>query len=124
MRYQTLVALMLSSQTKDQVTHAAMQRLKEHGLTIDNILDTSDEDLGKLIYPVGFWKSKVKYIKKTTQILKDSYNSDIPSTVEDLCKLVGVGPKMAHICMNVAWNKVTGIGEFHYQYGRSQDFYR
>ncbi|XP_077286024.1 nth-like DNA glycosylase 1 [Arctopsyche grandis] len=110
MRYQTLVALMLSSQTKDQVTHAAMQRLKEHGLTVDHILETPDNDLGKLIYPVGFWKSKVKYIKKTTQMLKDDYNSDIPSTVEDLCKLVGVGPKMAHICMNVAWNKVTGIG--------------
>lgn len=56
MRYQTLIALMLSSQTKDQVTHAAMQRLKEHGLTIDQILETSNDDLGKLIYPVGFWK--------------------------------------------------------------------
>lgn len=47
---------MLSSQTKDEVNYAAMQRLKEHGLTVDNILETSDEQLGKLIYPVGFWK--------------------------------------------------------------------
>lgn len=47
---------MLSSQTKDQVTHGAMLRLREHGCTVDNILATSDEDLGKLIIPVGFWK--------------------------------------------------------------------
>jgi endonuclease-3 len=47
---------MLSSQTKDEVNYAAMQRLKEHGLTVDNILETTDEQLGKLIYPVGFWK--------------------------------------------------------------------
>lgn len=47
---------MLSSQTKDEINYAAMQRLKEHGLTVDNILETSDELLGKLIYPVGFWK--------------------------------------------------------------------
>lgn len=47
---------MLSSQTKDEINYAAMQRLKEHGLTVNNILDTSDEQLGKLIYPVGFWK--------------------------------------------------------------------
>lgn len=47
---------MLSSQTKDEINYAAMQRLKEHGLTINNILETSDEQLGKLIYPVGFWK--------------------------------------------------------------------
>ncbi|XP_023952680.2 endonuclease III-like protein 1 isoform X2 [Bicyclus anynana] len=55
-------------------------------------------------------KTKVKYIKKTTQTLKDQYDGDIPDSVEKLCKLTGVGPKMAHICMKVAWNKVTGIG--------------
>ncbi|XP_050296346.1 endonuclease III-like protein 1 [Anthonomus grandis grandis] len=110
MRYQSLLSLMLSSQTKDQVTHAAMMRLREHGCTVDNILATTDEQLGKLIIPVGFWKSKVKYIKRTTEILKEQYNNDIPNTVEDLCKLPGVGPKMAHICMKTAWGETTGIG--------------
>lgn len=47
---------MLSSQTKDEINYAAMQRLKQHGLTVDNILKMSNEQLGKLIYPVGFWK--------------------------------------------------------------------
>lgn len=53
----------------------------------------------------------MKFIKKTSQILKDDYNGDIPETVENLCKLPGVGPKMAHLCMNVGWGTVTGIGE-------------
>lgn len=52
----------------------------------------------------------MKYIKDTTQTLKEQYDGDIPDSVEKLCKLRGVGPKMAHICMKVAWNKVTGIG--------------
>lgn len=47
---------MLSSQTKDEVTSAAMQRLRHHGLTINNVLQTSDKMLGDLIYPVGFWR--------------------------------------------------------------------
>lgn len=47
---------MLSSQTKDQVNHAAMLRLRKHGCTIENVLSTSDEELGKLIIPVSFWK--------------------------------------------------------------------
>ena len=55
-RFQVLISLMLSSQTKDQVTHAAMTKLHQHGLTPDNILATSDATLGELIYPVGFWK--------------------------------------------------------------------
>jgi Predicted EndoIII-related endonuclease len=55
-------------------------------------------------------QSKVNYIKKTTQILQDEYNGDIPDTVEKLCKLPGVGPKMAHLCMKTAWGVLTGIG--------------
>ena len=51
-----LLSLMLSSQTKDQITSAAMAKLRNHGCNITNILQTSDKDLGELIYPVGFWK--------------------------------------------------------------------
>lgn len=51
------------------------------------------------------------YIKKATQILKDDYDSDIPDSVEKLVKLPGVGPKMAYLAMNCAWNKVVGIGK-------------
>jgi endonuclease-3 len=47
---------MLSSQTKDAVTYAAMQKLRQHGLTVPNILNTDDKTLGELIYPVSFWK--------------------------------------------------------------------
>ncbi|XP_061433122.1 endonuclease III-like protein 1 isoform X2 [Lethenteron reissneri] len=57
-RYQVLVSLMLSSQTKDQVTSAAMARLRGHGLTPLNVAGTDDAMLGRLIYPVGFWKTK------------------------------------------------------------------
>ena len=110
LRYQTLLSLMLSSQTKDEVTHAAMQRLREHGCTIGSILQTDDKVLEDLIHPVGFKKTKVQYIKRTSIILRDKYNSDIPNTVDLLCQLPGVGPKMAHLCMLCAWGTVTGIG--------------
>ena len=52
------------------------------------------------------------YIRKTTQILNDEYNGDIPDSVEKLCKLPGVGPKMAHLCMKTAWGVLTGIGGY------------
>lgn len=56
----------------------------------------------------------MKYIKNTTAILKEEYSGDIPNTVESLCRLPGVGPKMAHLCMNIGWGIVTGIGNFFY----------
>lgn len=66
---------MLSSQTKDKQNYLAMQRLKQHGLTIDNILKTSDEQLGKLIYPVGFWKVNIFYTFKI--FFFNTFNSDL-----------------------------------------------
>eukprot|EP01104_Vermistella_antarctica_P020269 TRINITY_DN860_c0_g2_i3.p2 TRINITY_DN860_c0_g2~~TRINITY_DN860_c0_g2_i3.p2 ORF type:complete len:191 (+),score=22.02 TRINITY_DN860_c0_g2_i3:764-1336(+) len=42
-------------------------------------------------------------------IIKD-FDGDIPRTVQDMCKLPGVGPKMAYLCSNAAWNECVGIG--------------
>ncbi|XP_060905933.1 endonuclease III-like protein 1 isoform X1 [Labrus mixtus] len=109
-RFQVLVSLMLSSQTRDQVTAAAMQKLRAHGCSVENLLATDDETLGKLIYPVGFWRTKVKYLKLTSAMLQKEFGGDIPDSVEGLVRLPGVGPKMAHLAMDIAWDKVSGIG--------------
>ncbi|XP_059202674.1 endonuclease III-like protein 1 isoform X2 [Centropristis striata] len=109
-RFQVLVSLMLSSQTKDQVTAAAMQKLRAHGCTVEKILTTDDETLGKLIYPVGFWRTKVKYLKLTSALLQKEFGGDVPDSVEGLVRLPGVGPKMAHLAMDIAWDQVSGIG--------------
>uniref|UniRef100_A0A3B5M6X3 DNA-(apurinic or apyrimidinic site) lyase n=1 Tax=Xiphophorus couchianus TaxID=32473 RepID=A0A3B5M6X3_9TELE len=108
-RFQVLVSLMLSSQTKDQVTGAAMQRLRAHGCTAENIVATDDKKLGELIYPVGFWRNKVKFLKQTSAMLVTEFGGDIPNSVEGLVRLPGVGPKMAHLAMDIAWDQVSGI---------------
>jgi len=38
------------------------------------------------------------------------HSSDIPSTIEGLVSLPGVGPKMAYLCMSAAWGRDEGIG--------------
>ena len=57
-RFQVLVSLMLSSQTKDEVTAKAMSQLQEHGLNIESIIKMSDDKLAGLIFPVGFYRVK------------------------------------------------------------------
>lgn len=59
------------------------------------------------------FQSKVKYIKQTSAILQQRYGGDIPASVPELVALPGVGPKMAHLAMAVAWGTVSGIGEWH-----------
>ncbi len=124
-RYHTLTALMLSSQTKDTVTAAAMQRLhteliphplnvkgQYHSscLTVQNMLACDPRHLDSLIGKVGFHNNKTRFIKSVAQILHAQYNDDIPSTIEGLIALPGVGPKMAYLCMSAAWGIDEGIG--------------
>jgi endonuclease-3 len=109
-RFQVLVALMLSSQTKDAVVGQAMRDLQQHGLTVENLRKTSPEDLNKLIYRVGFHNNKTKYLKQVVEILHEQYDHDIPPTAEQMMLLPGVGPKMAYIVENVVFGLQSGIG--------------
>lgn len=112
-RLQTLVALMLSSQTKDPVTFAAMRNLQENldgGFNLDGLLKVEPEELNNLIAKVGFHNNKTKYIKATALLLRDKFGGDIPDTIEGMVSLPGVGPKMAYLCMSTAWGRDEGIG--------------
>lgn len=112
-RFQTLLALMLSSQTKDTVTAVAMKNMQDNmpgGLTIESILVIGPQLLNSLISKVGFHNNKTKFIKATAEILRDQHDSDIPDTIEGLVALPGVGPKMAYLCMSAAWGRDEGIG--------------
>eukprot|EP00126_Sphaerothecum_destruens_P008662 Sdes_comp20298_c0_seq2m13913 len=109
-RLQILISLMLSSQTKDEVTFSAMSRLRNHGCSVKKLLETSQSEIEKIIYPVGFWRRKAQYLKKTVLLLHQNFNDDIPDSIPQLLSLPGVGPKMAYLCMNSAWHQNLGIG--------------
>ncbi|TCD61247.1 DNA N-glycosylase and apurinic/apyrimidinic (AP) lyase [Steccherinum ochraceum] len=112
-RFATLVSLMLSSQTKDEVTDAAVAKLREAlggSITVGAVLAADESAISEAIAKVGFWRRKTGYIKQTAQHLQDDFDSDVPKTVDELCSLPGVGPKMAFLALQVAWNINVGIG--------------
>jgi endonuclease-3 len=59
-RFQLLISLMLSSQTKDTITAVAMKRLRDYGLTIPSIRNCPETHLDQLIKKVGFHSRKAK----------------------------------------------------------------
>ncbi|OAA52895.1 DNA glycosylase [Cordyceps fumosorosea ARSEF 2679] len=119
-RFHTLIALMLSSQTKDTVNAVVMRRLQTElaacrpgappGLNLDNVLAVDPDTLNQMIWAVGFHNNKTKYIKKAAEILRDEWDGDIPDTIEGLTALPGVGPKMGYLCLSAAWGRTEGIG--------------
>ncbi|XP_020523389.1 endonuclease III homolog 1, chloroplastic isoform X3 [Amborella trichopoda] len=109
-RFSVLVGSLLSSQTKDHVNHGAVQRLHQNGLLSAESISNADEaSIRSLIYPVGFYMRKAGYLKKVADICLKKYGGDIPSTLDELLALPGIGPKMAHLILHLGWNDVQGI---------------
>lgn len=112
-RLACLVSLMLSSQTKDEITSEATRNLKENlknSLTVESLRSSSLEEIERCINKVGFWKKKAQFIKLMAHDLYVKHNSDVPKTLDELVALKGVGPKMAFLALSSAWKINLGIG--------------
>ena len=103
--YRVLIATILSSRTKDEVTAAASSRLFDHAPDIDSLAAMAEDEIRDLIYPVGFFKTKAAHLQKTAKMLRDAYRGVVPETIEELVKLPGVGRKTANLVLAVAFDK-------------------
>ena len=103
--FKVLVATILSARTKDETTAKACERLFEKVKSLEDLEKLNAKEIQKLIYPVGFYKTKAKHLKKLPGILKEEFNGKIPNEIDDLLKLPGVGRKTANLVRAVAFNK-------------------
>jgi endonuclease III len=109
-RFQILISLLLSSQTKDEITAGAAKRLFSAASSPRAVISIDEREISKLIFPVGFYNRKATFIKKVSQALIDDHQGDVPKDVQAICKLPGIGPKMAYLAVNAAWGLCQGIG--------------
>lgn len=116
--FQILVALMLSSQTKDAVVGAALRDMQtwceERGggeLDAEFVRSgVADDELNALISKVGFRNQKTRYLKETARSIVEVHDGRVPRTAAELVELPGVGPKMAHIVEYLVHGTCSGIG--------------
>ena len=101
--FRVLVSTVLSLRTKDDVTLKASERLFKLALTPKKLAALTEEKIQSIIYPVGFYKNKAKYLKKIAAILIEQYNSHVPDTPEALLALPGVGRKTANLVLNLGF---------------------
>lgn len=103
--FKVLVATILSARTKDEVTAAASRRLFKRVDTPESLALLSESDLEKIIYPVGFFRNKAKYLAALPAVLERECGGVVPDEIEQLVKLPGVGRKTANLVVAVAFNK-------------------
>jgi endonuclease-3 len=107
--FQTMIATLLSAQTKDAVTHAASLRLFQRAPTPEAIAALPTETVERLIYPVSFYRNKARHLKETCRQVLDRFGGVTPSTMEELTSLPGVGRKTANLVMIVAHRSADNI---------------
>lgn len=61
--------------------------------------EIEEKDLNKLIDKVGFHNKKAKYIKSAARVIIEKHKGIVPSNLDSLLELPGVGPKMAHLLL-------------------------
>eukprot|EP01053_Blabericola_migrator_P012583 Blabericola_migrator_1__12582@NODE_7_length_25668_cov_124_338502_g6_i0_p9_GENE_NODE_7_length_25668_cov_124_338502_g6_i0NODE_7_length_25668_cov_124_338502_g6_i0_p9_ORF_typecomplete_len314_score59_70HhHGPD/PF00730_25/2_1e34HHH/PF00633_23/1_5e07CheZ/PF04344_13/0_55CheZ/PF04344_13/2_5e02_NODE_7_length_25668_cov_124_338502_g6_i01489615837 len=72
-RFHVLVSLLISSQTRDETVVECMRKLFTHGCTVEIISEMETSAVAALLYPVGFYNNKAKYLKQICDILKSDY---------------------------------------------------
>lgn len=103
--YKTLISTLMSARTKDETTLKSAKRLFEKAPDIKALHTLSQKEIEKLIYPVGFYKTKAKHIKALTKKILSEFGGRIPETRKELIKLPGVGRKTANLVINRAFDK-------------------
>lgn len=94
-----LISCILSLRTKDETTYPATMRMLQLGKTPEDFLNVTEEELSQAIYPVGFYKTKAGQILAIAKIIAEKYKGKVPTTIEELIKLKGVGRKTANLTL-------------------------
>ncbi|MDR1240168.1 MAG: endonuclease III [Treponema sp.] len=92
-----LVSTILSLRTKDEVTLVTSRRLLEKAPSPAALRALPEETIARLAYPAGFYRTKAASLKKIAALLLDQYQGAVPSDMEALLALPGVGRKTANL---------------------------
>jgi endonuclease-3 len=107
--FQILIATLLSARTQDATTHAASTRLFKRARTPQTMARLSVAEIERLIYPVSFYRNKARFVKAACETLVRDFGGRVPSTLDEMVRLPGVGRKTANLVMILAFKSRRNI---------------
>ena len=103
--FRVLISTILSLRTQDTTTAKVSKRLFELADNPQDMLKLSVKEIEKVIYPIGFYKTKARTIRYLCRELIDKYKSRVPDDLDELLKLKGVGRKTANLVVTLGYGK-------------------
>ena len=101
--YELLVAVILSAQCTDERVNKVTSVLFERYSTPETMVTLSQTELEKYIFSCGFYRMKAEHILSASRDIIEKFGGEVPSTVETLMSLAGVGKKTANVVYSVAF---------------------
>ena len=101
--YELLVAVVLSAQCTDERVNKVTAVLFEKYATPQAMLTLSQKELEKYIFSCGFYRMKAEHILSASKDIIEKFDGEVPTTVEELMSLAGVGKKTANVVYSVAF---------------------
>jgi len=103
--FRVLISCILSLRTQDATTAKASHRLFAVADSPQAMVRLSAKKLEKLIYPVGFYKTKAINILEMCRTMIDHHDGKVPDEIDELLKFKGVGRKTANLVVTLGYNK-------------------
>ncbi len=97
--YELMIAVRLSAQCTDARVNLVTPALFAAYPTLESLADADIADIEKYIHSCGFYRQKAKDIVLACRMLLDEYGGKVPSTMDELLKLPGVGRKTANLLL-------------------------
>jgi endonuclease III len=101
--YQLLVATILSAQTTDETVNRATPAVFARYPTPADLADADPEELEALVHSTGFFRSKAKNLVGMARTLEERFDGEVPTDLDDLTELPGVGRKTGNVIRSVAF---------------------
>lgn len=111
--WQLLIAVILSAQCTDARVNIVTEDLFKKYDTLQKFADADLRELEEAIHSIGFYHAKARNIKACATRLIEVYGGEVPSAIEDLVSLAGVGRKTANVIRGNIYNEPSIVVDTH-----------
>ena len=105
--FQLLVAVVLSAQCTDKRINQVTPDLFAHYPNAKSMAKAEEEEVFEWIKSVSYPNAKAKHLVEMARVLMEKFDGKVPSTLDELLSLPGVGRKTANVIQSVAFGKAT-----------------
>ena len=102
--FQLLAATILSAQTTDENVNKVTPELFATYPTPRDLAHADPDDVERIVHSTGFFRSKTKNLIGMARALDEEFGGEVPTDLEDLVKLPGVGRKTGNVVRSVAFD--------------------